>query len=98
MIKKFKKKWNIESDWQLLLIFAVFSITGSAAMVVRKLVFSLIGITPETSLWIKVPLYLLILFPAYQILLIIIGSLLGQFQFFYAFQKKSLRFLNRKRA
>ncbi|MDA3929588.1 MAG: hypothetical protein PF541_11560 [Prolixibacteraceae bacterium] len=98
MIKKFKAKWNIQSDWQLLIILVVFSITGSAAMIVRKLVFSLIGITPDTTIWIKVPLYILILFPAYQVLLIIIGSLLGQFQFFYAFQKKSLRFLNHKRA
>lgn len=98
MMQRFKYKWNINSNWQLIIILIVFSITGSAAMIVRKLVFSLIGIVPETSLWIKVPLYILILFPAYQILLIIIGSLLGQFQFFYAFQKKSFRFLNRKKA
>lgn len=97
-MNKFKAKWNINSDWQLLIILIVFSITGSAAMVVRKFVFGWIGITPDTSLWIKVPLYILILFPAYQILLIVIGSLLGQFNFFYSFQKKSFRFLNRKRA
>lgn len=97
MLNKFKTKWNIDSDWQLLVIFIVFSITGSAAMVVRKLVFGLIGITPETSLWIKVPLYILILIPAYQFLLLIIGGLLGQFRFFFEFQKKNFRFLNRKR-
>ena len=96
-MNKFKTKWNIESDWQLILILIVFSITGSAAMVVRKLVFGWIGITPETTLWLKIPLYILILFPAYQILLIIIGSVFGQFSFFYSFQKKSLRFLNRKK-
>lgn len=95
-MQKFKSKWNIESDWQLLIILLVFSVTGTAAMVVRKLVFGWIGITPETTLWIKIPLYILILFPAYQVLLIVIGSLFGQFRFFYAFQKKSLRFLNRK--
>lgn len=97
-MQRFKTKWNIDSDWQLFIIFLVFSVTGSAAMVVRKLVFEWIGITTDTPLWIKVPLYILVLFPAYQLLLIVIGSLLGQFNFFYAFQKKSLRFLNRKKA
>lgn len=97
MLKKFKAKWNIESDWQLMVIFVVFSITGSAAMVVRKLVFGWMGITPDTSLWIKIPLYIAILLPAYQVLLLIIGGLLGQFRFFYEFQKKNFRFMNRKR-
>jgi len=97
MMNKFKTKWNIASDWQLIVILVVFSITGSAAMVVRKLVFGLIGITPVTALWIKVPLYILILVPAYQLLLLVIGGLLGQFRFFFEFQKKNLRFIHRKR-
>lgn len=95
-MKKFKDRWNINSNWQLLIILIVFSVTGSAALVVRKLVFGWIGITTDTTLWLKVPLYILILFPAYQILLLIIGGALGQFRFFFEFQKKSLRFLNRK--
>lgn len=95
-MKKFKARWNIDSNWQLLMILIVFSVTGSAALVVRKLVFGWIGITTDTTLWLKVPLYILILFPAYQILLLIIGGALGQFRFFFEFQKKSLRFLNRK--
>ncbi len=93
MFRKFKDKWNIKSNLQLIIILIVFSVTGSAALVVRKFVFHLIGIQPETSLFIKVPLYIAVLFPAYQILLLIIGTLIGQFQFFYAFQKKSLAFL-----
>lgn len=93
MLQRFKDKWNIKSNFQLVIILIVFSITGSAALVVRKFVFNLIGIQAETSLFIKVPLYILILFPAYHILLFVIGSLIGQFQFFYAFQKKSLAFL-----
>lgn len=93
MFRKFKNKWNIKSNLQLILILIVFSVTGSAALVVRKFVFNLIGIQPETSMFIKVPLYIIVLFPAYQILLLIIGTIVGQFQFFYAFQKKSLAFL-----
>lgn len=95
MLRRFKEKWKIASDLQLLIIFIVFSITGSAALVVRKFVFHLVGIQPDTSLFIKVPLYIIVLFPSYQILLLIIGTMVGQFRFFYAFQKKSLAFLNR---
>ena len=101
MLSRFKNKWKIKSDFQLIVILIVFSVTGSAALVVRKFVFDIIGIQPETSLFIKVPLYILVLFPSYQILLLIIGSLLGQFRFFYNFQKKTLRFFksgNKKQA
>ncbi len=93
MLQRFKDKWNIKSNLQLIIILFVFSITGSAALVVRKFAFNLLGIQPETTLFLKVPLYIAILLPAYHFLLLIIGSLLGQFKFFYAFQKKSLAFL-----
>ncbi|QIK53838.1 prolipoprotein diacylglyceryl transferase [Dysgonomonas sp. HDW5B] len=97
MFDKFKVKWNITSNWQLAIILIVFSVTGSAALVVRRFVFEWIGITSETSMWLKVPLYILILVPAYQILLIIIGAIFGQYRFFYEFQKKSIgRFYRRK--
>jgi hypothetical protein len=88
MLKKLKKKWNIKSNVQLILILVIFSVTGSASLLVRKAVFSWIGITGDTSLWIKVPLYVLIIFPAYQILFLLIGALFGQFRFVWEFEKK----------
>lgn len=96
MLQKFKEKWKIKSNLELVIILIVFSITGSAALVVRKFFFQLLGIQPETTLFLKVPLYILILFPSYHILLLVIGTLVGQYRFFYAFQKKSLSFLIRK--
>lgn len=96
MLQKFKNKWNIKSNLQQIIILVVFSVTGSAALVVRKFAFHLLGIQPDTSLFIKVPLYILILFPSYHFLLLIIGKMVGQYQFFNAFQKKSLAFLHRK--
>ena len=90
MLHRFKEKWNIKSNFQLLVIFFVFSITGSAALVVRKFVFHLVGIQPNTSLLIKVPLYIIILVPSYQFLLLIIGTLLGQYKFFLAYEKKTV--------
>ncbi|MGM0620391.1 MAG: DUF6787 family protein [Bacteroidota bacterium] len=88
MLEKLKRKWNIKSDFQLALILIIFSVTGSASLYVRKFVFTWMEISPETSLWIKIPLYILIVFPSYQILLLIISGLLGQFRFAWEFEKK----------
>src|SRR6056297_1965073 len=88
MLEKLKRKWNIKSNVQLVLIFLAFAFTGSAVLIVRKAVFGCIGITPDTSLWIKVPMYILIIFPSYQVLFLIIGSLFGQFRFAWEFEKK----------
>lgn len=88
MLKKFKQKWNIKNNVQLVLIFVAFSVTGSASLYVRKFAFDWIGITPDTTLWIKIPMYILIVFPSYQLLFLIIGTLLGQFRFAWEFEKK----------
>ncbi len=88
MLTKLKARLNIKSNFQFLLIMVVFSITGSASLLVRKAVFEWIGITADTSLWIRVPLYLLIIFPAYQIIFLLVGSLFGQFRFAWEFEKK----------
>ncbi len=97
MLKKLKAKWNIKSNFQLLLIIIIFSITGSASLIVRKVVFEWIGITAETSLWIKFPLYVLIIIPAYQILFLVIGTLFGQFRFAWEFEKRFLKRLKIRR-
>lgn len=97
MLNRLKKRWNIKSNFQLVLILLVFSVSGSATLVVRKAVFQWIGITGDTTLWITIPLYLLIIFPAYQILFLIIGTLFGQFRFAWEFEKKVFsRFIFKK--
>jgi hypothetical protein len=88
MLKRLKEKWNIKNNVQLVLILIVFSVTGSATLFVRRAVFDWIGINGDTSLWIKVPLYILVIFPAYQILFLAIGTLFGQFRFAWEFEKK----------
>ncbi len=41
--------------------------------------------------WIYYPLYLILIFPVYQVLLIFFGTIFGQFNFFWWFEKKMLR-------
>jgi hypothetical protein len=88
MLDKLKQRWNIDSNFQLVLILIVFAVTGSSTLYVRKGVFYLLGITADTTLWLKVPLYIIIIFPAYQIMFLIVGTLFGQFKFAWEFEKK----------
>lgn len=98
MLKKLKVRWGIKSNFQIIIILIVFSVTGSAAVYVKKLIFNLLGIDADTSLWIKIPMYVITIIPSYQALLLVVGTLFGQFRFFYNFQKKSFgRFIPKKK-
>ena len=88
MFEKLKKRWNISSNFQVVVILVVFAITGSTTVYVKKVIFDWIGITPETHLWIKVPVYIMVILTVYNILLLLVGSLFGQFKFFLNFEKK----------
>lgn len=90
-MKKLKERWNVTSNWQLIIIFIVFAITGSTAAYLSKPLTNFLGVTKENlSLWIYWPIRLIIIFPAYQVLLVLIGALFGQFNFFWEFEKKML--------
>jgi peptide-methionine (S)-S-oxide reductase len=91
MVNLLKKRWNIDSNIQFILILIVFSLTGMATLWVRKAIWPLLGLAPDTSFFIKVPLYILIIFPVYQILQLIIAFVFGQFRFFWEFEKKMFR-------
>ena len=91
---KLKKKWNITSNYQLVVIFIVFGLTGSLSAKLAKPLLDFLNIYPEIfkSLsggkiiyWI---LRILIVFPIYQILLLIVGTIFFQFRFFWEFEKK----------
>ena len=87
-----KAKWNIESNIQFFIIMLVFSITGSLALLVAKPILVFTGINPvNTSLWIYILVRIIILFPIYQVLILIVGWLFGQFSFFWNFEKKILK-------
>lgn len=97
MIKYLKKKWGISSNTQLAVIFIVFAITGSASAKLAAPLLEFLGVQPSD--FVEVPmgmvfytlLRVLIIFPIYQILLIIVATLFFQFKFFWEFEKKILK-------
>lgn len=88
----FKERWDITSNTQMIIIIIVFAITGSTSALLSKPVLAFFGIIKgEVSNWIYYPLYILLIFPIYQVLLVSFGFIFGQFKFFWAFEKKMLR-------
>lgn len=90
-MKKLKERWGVTSNWQLIVIFIVFAITGSASAWMSKPFTTYIGLTKEALGAFYVPIRLIAIFPIYQVLLVLIGFLFGQFEFFWNFEKKMLR-------
>jgi len=91
IFSKLEKKWKVNHRWEMISIFLVFAITGSSSVTVGKPLIKLIGINkenlPNFAYWF---LYILIGFIFYQIFLVLIGWIFGQFKFFWSFEKKML--------
>lgn len=91
MMKGLKQRWGLTSNFQLTLIIIVFAITGSASAWLSKPVCLWLGIVKEDLGFWFTPIRLILIFPIYQVLLVAIGFLFGQFKFFWAFEKKMLK-------
>ncbi|MDT0649485.1 DUF6787 family protein [Autumnicola edwardsiae] len=90
-MEKLKKHWGIDSNWQILVILVVFAVTGSSSAKFAGPLVEFLGLHQESSHWFLYwPLRIVLIFPIYQLLLVSFGWLFGQFQFFWAFEKKML--------
>ncbi len=74
------------------MIMIVFSLAGMAIGFERKIVFHAFGIDQD-PMWVKVLVYIPLIFPLYQLNLLIFGFFLGQFNFFLEKEKKLVQFL-----
>lgn len=96
MIEKLKQRWKVKSNLQLFMIFFIFSISGSVTLFVKTFIFSWISYSPEWPVYIKIIMYLFTVVPVYQLTLLLIGTIFGQFDFFWRFEKKTMRRLGIK--
>jgi hypothetical protein len=97
LVDRLKKRWQIESNWQVFIILIVFSCTGFTAMYAKEFVFNILGVTPDLPLWLRILIWVVTILPLYNLLLIMYGTLFGQRKFFWWFMKKTFsRFMPRK--
>ena len=90
-MEKLKKIFKVKSSYQLVIVFIVFGITGSLSLFVSDYI---LGFLNLDSFILSILLLLMI----YQILLIIIGTLCGEFTYFWAMEKKIISRFNFKRS
>ncbi len=92
LFKWLEKRWILTYRWEMIRVFIVFAITGSASMYVGRPIMKFVGITKDNLnpvlYWV---LFIIIGLIFYQILLVTFGWLFGQHKFFWEFEKKMLR-------
>ena len=90
--KNMQKRMGINSNTQFVIIMIVFAITGSLALYLSKPILNALNINPNTlNKLLYYPLRLIVIFPVYQFVLIIVGALFGQFKFFWHLEKKMMK-------
>jgi hypothetical protein len=92
---RLKEKWGLQSLMQVVAVLAVFTLTGSTVVWIRRFLFDVLGFDDTTPFWLKTVTYLLFIMPFYQLLLLAYGFLLGQFSFFWEKEKKLARRIGR---
>jgi len=102
--RNLKIRWGIKSDFQVLIILVVFAITGMTSLRVGHLLLDFIGITKENlyldNILGSIPYYTLrviSILVVYKFILLIVGSIFGQFNFFWNFIKRFLRVIGFRR-
>ena len=98
-----KKKWGVSSNFQLIIIFIVFGITGSLSVRLGEPLLNLIKLVPEKFEAIPFgkiiywTIRIIVIFPLYQVILILVGAVFFQFRFFWNFEKRILKKIGFKR-
>ena len=92
MIQNLINKFNAKSKTHLFIIFLVFGLSGSFSLLISSPIMSILDIKNTLN---NYTLYLffrvLIIIPIYQLILIIIATIFGEFEYFWKFEKKILK-------
>ena len=85
LFDKLKKRWGLNSNTQVLIIFIVFGITGSGSLYVSTPVMDYLSISSDNII-----LRIIIVTFIYQFILLIVAFIFGQFKWFWNFFYKKL--------
>jgi hypothetical protein len=92
MIKYLKDKWNLKSNFQLVIILIVFAITGSGSLYISKPLMEFLSISTENlDIYLYWILRFIIVTVVYQFVLLLVAFVFGQFNWFWNFEKKILK-------
>ncbi len=90
MLKRLQEKWGV-STRQFWILFIVFGLTGTTTALLTRYITSWLGMDAGTFWLWKVLLRVGMLVFGYQFILLGYGALLGQWAFFWKYERKLLR-------
>ncbi len=93
LMQRMRERYGVDT-WGVIAILLTFTLTGLAIVRVTGPVLGLF-VSDEAPRWLKWTLKVVIIFPLYQVILLAIGSLLGQWRFFWEKEKLIMRLLSR---
>ena len=91
-MQKIRDFFKVKSNYQLFVVNLVFAITGSSALYLADIILPNISFIENTSsktLYWSVRIFLVI--PLYQVLLIFVATIFGEFKYFWNIEKKMLK-------
>ena len=92
LLENVKKKFNARSIRHLVIIFIVFSISGSLTVYLSFPIINFFQIHKYIdNLFLILIIRLLIIFPLYQLILIGVGIIFGELDYFINFERKFLK-------
>ena len=88
LFNRLNKLFKTKSVYQLCIVFLVFGLSGSLSVFVSKPIIVFFKIDKYLdSNFLELIIRFLIIFPIYQIILLFVGTIFGQFRYFWNFQK-----------
>ena len=93
--EKLKSRWELKSTFQVVMVLIVFALTGTSVLFLKEPIFSMLGLTDQWSSGVQTTVYLITILPLYQVLLLVYAALLGQFSFFWEYEKRTFRRIRR---
>ena len=92
MLRILVKKFKADSIKHLLLIFTIFALSGSGSLLISDPILVALDLKNfVTSYPLYIFIRILIIIPIYQLMLIIIATIFGEFKYFWQFEKKFLQ-------
>jgi hypothetical protein len=86
-MERLRQRWQLKSLTQLVLVLIVFACTGFSVLFIKRPILGLISDEARDRIWFTL-MYLILIFPVYNLILLFYGFLFGQFRFFWDFEKK----------
>ena len=97
MIIKFIKYFKAKSLNHLILIFIIFGISGSLTLILSEPIINFIKMNEILeNKFILLLLRIIIIFPLYQLVLILVATIFGEFNYFLSFERNMFKKLLKK--